>query len=49
MAVRPRPALDTSPAGPRKDDEVEDKKVEAPTKKRTAKNKARTAPSKSEE
>jgi hypothetical protein len=49
MAVRPRPALDTSPAGPRKEDEEQEKTVEAPTKKRTAKNKARTAPSKSEE
>lgn len=43
MAVRPRPALDTSPAGPRKDEE-EEAKVE--TKKRTAKNKARTAATK---
>jgi hypothetical protein len=34
MAVRPRPALDTSPPGPRKEDEEE---AEAQTKPRTAK------------
>lgn len=41
MAVRPRPELDTSPAGPRKDED--DQEATAPVKKRAAKNKARSA------